>query len=121
MFANRFMGYTITKEKRFFKKLPLAIEYIAILLTEIIKANLVVLKILFTPGRRIKPVLVHFPAPLKKEIYKVILADSITLTPGTITVRMNEDGYLVHCLDESLAEGLNDGVFVRFLKRMEEQ
>ena len=96
-------------------------KYIVVLLVEIIKANLIVLKILLTKGRKIHPVIVHFDSPLKKEFYQVVLADSITLTPGTITVRLNEDGYEVHCLDESLAKGLDSSIFVDILKKMEEQ
>jgi multicomponent Na+:H+ antiporter subunit E len=50
----------------------------------------------------------------------VILANSITLTPGTITVSLTDDHLLVHCLDKSLAEGMDDSVFVRLLQKMEE-
>ena len=61
-----------------------------------------------------------FDAPLKSHLLQVILADSITLTPGTITVRLYEEKFEVHCLDESMAEGLNDSVFVKMLKKWEE-
>ena len=37
---------------------------------------------------------------------KVILGNSITMTPGTITVDVRDDLFLVHCLDEDFAEGL---------------
>lgn len=120
-FANKFLDYKMSTEKKFWKNLMLIVEYIIVLLVEIVKANLVLLKILLTPGRKAHPILVHFDSPLKKEFLKVVLADSITLTPGTITVRLNENGYVVHCLDESLAEGLDTSVFVRLLKKMEEQ
>lgn len=120
VFANKFLNYKMSTEKKFWKNLILILEYIVVLLVEIVKANLVVLKILLTPGRKVHPVLVHFESPLKKEISKVVLADSITLTPGTITVRLNEEGYTVHCLDKSMADGLDKSVFVRILKKMEE-
>ena len=48
---------------------------------------------------------------------KEALANAITLTPGTITVLLEDNSYTVHCLDESLAEGMNESVF---LKRIEE-
>lgn len=121
MFANKCLGYKMSTEKKFWRNLVLIIEYLIVLIIEIVKANLVVLKMLLTPGRKTKPVLVHFESPLKKEFLKVVLADSITLTPGTITVQLNEDGYTVHCLDESLAEGMDTSVFVKLLKKMEEQ
>ena len=121
LFANKFLNYKISTEKKFWRNIGFAAEYLVVLLWEIIKANVVVLKILLTKGRKINPVIVHFDSPLKKEFLQVVLANSITLTPGTITVRMNENGYEVHCLDESLAEGLNSGVFVKMLKKMEEK
>jgi len=121
IFANKFLNYNMTTEKKFWRNLGLIIKYIFILLVEIVKANLVVLKILFTKGRNTNPVIVHFDSPLEKEFFKVVLADSITLTPGTITVRLNENGYEVHCLDESLAKGLDSSIFVKILKKMEGQ
>ena len=48
------------------------------------------------------------------------LANSITLTPGTITVSLEENRYVIHCLDKSFSEGLNESSFVRLLARMEE-
>ena len=56
---------------------------------------------------------------LKTETARVILANSITLTPGTITVSLTEQELLVHCLDKSLAEGMEDSEFVRLLEAME--
>ena len=119
-FAYKFMGLTWQMEKSFWKHLWWLFVYIFILLKEIAAANLTVLKIIFTPGKKIHPVLVSFEAPFKSKLLKVILADSITLTPGTITVKLDEKGYVVHCLDESMAKGLNDSVFVQQLKKWEE-
>lgn len=49
----------------------------------------------------------------------MMLADSITLTPGTITVSVENDRFCVHCLDRELAEGMEDSVFVGLLLEME--
>ena len=46
-------------------------------------------------------------------------ANSITLTPGTITVSLSDDEYVVHCLDKELAQGIDSSVFVELLKRIE--
>lgn len=119
-FTYKFMGFTWQKEKSFWKHLWWLLVYILILIKEIAVANLTVLRIIFTPGRKIHPVLVSFEAPFKSKLLKVILADSITLTPGTITVKLDEKGYVVHCLDESMAKGLNDSVFVQQLRKWEE-
>ena len=50
----------------------------------------------------------------------MLLANSITLTPGTITVSVEDDRFCVHCLDKELAEGMEDSVFVKLLEEMEE-
>ena len=68
-----------------------------------------------------EPVIVHVHTNLKTEIARVILANSITLTPGTITVSLTDDDLLVHCLDKSLAEGMEDSAFVKLLEEMEKE
>lgn len=119
IFARKFMGLSMQKEKSFWKHFLWGICYLAILFKEIIVSNLAMLRIVFSPKRKFHPVVVSFPAPLKSHLLQVILADSITLTPGTITVRLYEEKFEVHCLDESMAKGLNDGVFVKMLKKWE--
>ena len=49
----------------------------------------------------------------------MLLANSITLTPGTITIEQREDEYTVHCLDSSFIEGIEKSTFVKLLERME--
>ena len=48
-----------------------------------------------------------------------MLANAITLTPGTITVSLEDNRYTVHCLDESMAEGMNESVFVDYIEKLE--
>ena len=119
-FTYKFLGLTWKKEKKIWKCMIWGIQYVGILLKEIVIANLTVLKIVTSKKNKIHPVLVKFPAPVKSHLLQVILADSITLTPGTITVRLYEEKFEIHCLDESLAEGLYDSVFVKMLKKLEE-
>ena len=116
----KFLGLTFQKEKKFWKKFLWILEFFVILLREVVLANIGVLKIVLNPKKTIHPVLVSFPSPLKSEALKVLLADSITLTPGTITVRLNEEGFVVHCLDASMAHGIHDSIFVKHLKKWEE-
>ena len=55
----------------------------------------------------------------RAQIAKVILANSITLTPGTITVSEEKGVFCVHALDKSLADGIESCSFVEILKKME--
>lgn len=108
--------------KTMVKKMVYRIRYYAILVVEIIKANLQVIDIILTPGEiEIDPVLCEFDSKLKQSSLNVLLANSITLTPGTITVDLEKDRFLVLGIDASFCEGLEDSVFVKELKKIEEQ
>ena len=119
-FVCRFMDYSMEKERKFYQKVPLFTRYVTVLLKEILKANAAVFRLILTRKESIEPVLVYVRTDLKTETARVILANSITLTPGTITVSMTQRQLLVHCLDKSLAEGMEDSVFVQLLREMEE-
>ena len=118
-FMCKFMGYSLQKEKNFYKKFVSFGGYVYILIKEIISANMTLFHMIMTEKERIEPVLVTFHTDLKTETARVILANSITLTPGTITVSIEENKLVVHCLDKSLADGLKDSVFEQKLKAME--
>ena len=119
-FICRFMDYSPEKELRFYRRMPAFFQYLYHLIKEIILANLGVCRMILTRKEQMEPVIVHVHAKLKSETARVILANSITLTPGTITVSLTDDNLVVHCLDKSLAEGMEDSIFVRLLQKMEE-
>ena len=118
-FICRFMDYSWEKERTFCRKAPLFCKYVVLLVREIIKANLAVCRMILTRREIMEPVIVKIHTDLKTETARVILANSITLTPGTITVSLTEQELLVHCLDKSLAEGMEDSEFVRLLEQLE--
>lgn len=118
-FICRFMDYSVKKELLLFRLLPLFVQYFWVLVKEIVKANVCVLKIILSPELQPEPALVYFDTDLRSQLSKVMLADSITLTPGTITVSVEENRFCVHCLDRELADGMEESVFVELLKKME--
>lgn len=118
-FICRFMDYSMKKELMLFHLIPLFFQYFYVLIQEIVKANLCVLNIIISPEIQPEPALVYFGTDLQSELSKVILANSITLTPGTITVSLEDNRFCVHCLDCELAEGMENSVFVELLKKME--
>ncbi|MBQ7559439.1 MAG: Na+/H+ antiporter subunit E [Synergistaceae bacterium] len=106
----------------FFKVLKLfpdALFYVIVLIIEIIKANLSITKLVLAPQIEVEPCLVKFTTPLKTQAARVALANSITLTPGTITVSLEGNEFLVHALNKEIADGLENSLFERILKRME--
>ena len=120
-FVCKFMDYSIQREKRLYRMLPQYAQYVVVLIKEIIGANLTVCRMILTRKEIMEPVIVRVHTDLKTETAKVILANSITLTPGTITVSMSGQELLVHCLDKSLSEGMEDSVFVKLLEKMERE
>lgn len=118
-FCCKFMDYSIRKDLAILKRLPLAFQYCLILIIEILKANRQVLHFIVTPRYQVEPRIVHFTSHLKTETAKVILANSITLTPGTITVALEGNEFYVHCLDKEFAEGMENSIFVELLEKME--
>lgn len=118
-FICKYMDYSIQKEIRMIKKIPLGIYYILSLLNEIIKANIHVIHLILSEKMEVEPQLVTVHVHLKTNLAKALLANAITLTPGTITVTLEGDEYTVHCLDKDLAEDLDHSIFVRLLEKLE--
>ena len=118
-FTCKFMDYSVKKELRTYRNIWRGISYIVLLLSEIIKANYSVIRLILSPKYEIEPKLVRFKTDLKSDTLRVILADSITLTPGTITVTLEGEEYLIHCLDKDMAEGMEDSEFVHRLRAFE--
>lgn len=112
-------GYTPKKELRLYKKLPLFLAYLCVLFWEVLKANLTMLGIIISAKKKIRPALVTIRVPLKSEFARYMLANSITLTPGTITVETDADVFTVHCLHPKMLEGAESGIFVRLLQKLE--
>lgn len=83
--------------------------YIPYLLWQIVKSNLSVVYFVLHPRMPISPRLVEFETSLRMEPAQILLAQSITLTPGTVTVDVSNGRYLVHALNQGAAEGVTGG------------
>ncbi|MBC8243290.1 MAG: Na+/H+ antiporter subunit E [Verrucomicrobia bacterium] len=83
--------------------------YTGWLFVQIIRANLHVFRVAFSPrmNRLLAPRMVEFDTGLEKELSRFVLANSITLTPGTVTVRVDGSRFLVHALTETAAHDLH--------------
>lgn len=83
--------------------------YILWLIKEIFLANLQVAYLVVHPKMPISPRLLTFRTKLPSASAKVILGNSITITPGTLTVDIEHDRFLVHCLVPKSASSLEVG------------
>ncbi len=120
-FMCKYMDYSLKKEINVYKKSIWFLAYAVLLIREIIKANLAIIPRILTVEEEMDPVIVKFRTSLKSDFTRMLLANSITLTPGTITVSLEDDEYTIHCLDTSLAEGLENSDFEKALKKLDEE
>lgn len=118
-FSVKFLDYKLINEILILVGLPFAVAYLVVLVCEVIKASVAVMKLILNPNVEVEPAVVHFRVDFKTDIAKVLLANSITLTPGTITVSLKDNNYSVHALDKDLAEGIESCIFVRMLLKFE--
>ena len=87
---------------------------------EIIKANIAVMKLILNPNmNQWHPSFVRFTSDLELERMRVILANSITLTPGTITVGMEGHEFTVHVLDNREEGNVENSIFTQMLSQIE--
>jgi len=91
----------LDRETAPFLRLYKLIPYYIWLGGEIAKANIAVVKASLKPEIDISPRLVRVPVNAETDLARCVFANSITLTPGTVTVEIEDDAYLVHALDTS--------------------
>lgn len=118
-FTCKFADHSIKKELALYRKSIRFLAYICLLVKEIIKANIGVIKLILTQEEEVVPCLVTFKSFLKTPAGKAFLANAITLTPGTITVSMEDDLITVHCLDEAMVDGIQGSDFEEMLEELE--
>lgn len=100
------------------------LAYVPWLVYQVLKANMHVLRLVFHPRmmEMIDPHIVVFQTGLRKDFSLVIMANSITLTPGTITITADLDGeFRVHAIDQQSSEGLPGAMEKRVAKVFGEQ
>ncbi len=118
LFAKKSLGYKFSAELRLWKKLPLLTAYTAVLLKEIVSSSLGMMSIVVRK-KKCEPVIIKITPQLKTPLASCIFANSVTLTPGTITADIQDDCFTIHCIDKSFAEGIEDCQFIKLLKRIE--
>jgi multicomponent Na+:H+ antiporter subunit E len=95
--------------------------YLAVFLYELIKANLNVVRLVYTRRLNIKPAIVEIKTELKSPMGRLALANTITLTPGTLVVDIKDDSLFIHWINisttdpEEAARAIS-GRFEKYLK-----
>jgi multicomponent Na+:H+ antiporter subunit E len=99
--------------------LPRAVTYWPWLAKEIAKSTWDVTKVILNPSLPISPTLIRIKASQRSAVGIATYANSITLTPGTITARVSGHEFLVHAVTRSGAEDLAEGTMDRRVKKFE--
>lgn len=98
--------------KRAIGKIPNQIHYFMVLIVEIIKASIMVAKIVLSPKMDIKPGIIAVPLRTKTSGGITAIANTITLTPGTLTIDVADDRSVlyVHSIDASYPESIRKSI-----------
>jgi len=105
------------------RNLPGIAAYAAVVLYDIVMANIAVARIvLFLPNRDLRPAWITVPLDLTSPEAITVLAGTITLTPGTVTAELAADGrsFLVHCLHAPDPDSVRDDIKTRYEARLKE-
>ena len=113
--------YDPGKDFRYAAKIAAVLGFICSLIVEVCKANIHMIALVLSdkPEERISPRIVSHRTKLRSAAGRVALANTITLTPGTITVDVGDDCVYVHAIDAHVYDGLQNNPLERQLERME--
>ncbi|MDZ7708274.1 MAG: Na+/H+ antiporter subunit E [Trueperaceae bacterium] len=121
-------GLTVTWSQRFlwrhaqpyFSTVPVARipRFAAVMALRIVTAATQVLTIVLNPRLPIAPELLEETVAFESEAARVTYANAITATPGTLTVDVRGDTFVVHCLAPGLADDVTHGRLARDVKRL---
>lgn len=92
---------------------------VPMLFFEVVKANLQVAKIALSVDMKLDPQVVIYDSRINDPWLLTILANVITLTPGTMSVDILDSKLTIHCLNQAYAEGLNSMVLEKLLFKIE--
>ena len=120
LFCWKFLDYSPRREWAVIRRIPRAVAYLFWLIGQIFVAGFMTMSRIWS-GREVKPHLVSFRTALRSDAAKVLLSQSITLTPGTLTVDQRDGRFLVHALDDAYTEGLKDSEMEKRIRKLEKQ
>ncbi len=119
-FVKKAYGYHPKDDLKRILILPQAVAYFFVVLYEIIKGSLHMIHLVRDPDETVSPRLLHLESPLKTTFAKVILANSITLTPGAVTAESRDGRLLVHVIDAHSVIDMQKLPYLKMLKKMED-
>jgi multicomponent Na+:H+ antiporter subunit E len=89
------------------------VRFWALLLRDIVISNLQVMRLILSPRTALSPVVVRVPMRHTSDLAQVVLANAITLTPGTVTMEIEDGRLVVHALTRATADDIRAGTMER--------
>lgn len=120
LFCWKFLDYSPRREWAVIRRLPRAVGYLFWLIGQIFVSGFMTISRIWS-GREVRPHLVSFRSALRTDPGRVLLSQSITLTPGTLTVDQRDGRFLVHALDDAYTEGLQDSEMEKRILELEKK
>ncbi len=118
-FSLRTLDLSFRRDLRLLRKIPALLRFLSVLLKDVLLSALRVMRLILSP-RAPEPKLVRFRSSLRTEAGRVLLADAVTLTPGTITAELSGGEFTVHCLDGSRPFDPENSAAAERIRRLEE-
>ena len=116
----RFIGLSPKTELKALKKVGLIFVYLGMLMIDVIKANVNMIKLVLSPNIVTNPQIKYFDSPVRSDIAKMELTCSINLTPGTVFIELEDNKFGVHAIDAKFLVGLEgEWHIVKMLRRIE--
>ena len=120
LFCWKFLDYSPRREWAVIRRIPRAVGYLFWLIGQIFVSGFMTISRIWS-GREVRPHLVSFRSALRTDPGRVLLSQSITLTPGTLTVDQRNGRFLVHALDDAYMEGLQDSEMEKRILELEKK
>ena len=120
LFCWKFLDYSPRREWAVIRRIPRAVGYLFWLIGQIFVSGFMTISRIWS-GREVRPHLVSFRSVLRTDPGRVLLSQSITLTPGTLTVDQRNGRFLVHALDDAYTEGLQDSEMEKRILELEKK
>lgn len=102
------------------KTLPLWLWFVLVLIREVVLSNLQVAQIVLSHQMPIEPKVIGYRSRLEDSFLLSVYANAITLTPGTMTVDIDQNLLQIHCLSDQYAKGLEDSAIEGILLKIQE-
>lgn len=117
-FSCYFLKFSFKKDLMLMKSMPLLIWFMALLVVEVVKSNLNIIGVILK-NKSPEPAIATFNVDLKNSFLRVLFANSITLTPGTITISLTDEELVVHALRKEYLDGIDNSRLLKVLMKME--